>query len=241
MPGRRPGCCDGGLGNPGAGSSDQEGMPCYPYREAVSARLDGEPLGMPARDLEDHLGSCPACTDWAARAALATRRARLAPAPAVPDLTGAVLAALPRELPGAAAAARKRLVDTALRFALLAVGVAQAGIAWPVLVTGVGAMSAPAHMARETGAWNLGVAAAFLAVAAAPRLAAGALPFLVSFTALLVPVTLVDLGAGHVHADRAAAHLFLVAGVLLVAAGAFRDRRRRVRSVAAAVRQRVAA
>jgi predicted anti-sigma-YlaC factor YlaD len=110
-----------------------------------------------------------------------------------------------------------------------------------VLVTGAGAMSAPEHMAHETGAWNLAVAAAFLAVAAAPRLAAGALPFLVSFTALLVPVTLADLGAGHVHADRAAAHLFLVVGVLLVAAGAFRGRRRRVRTSAAAVRQRVAA
>src|SRR3712207_7027496 len=46
------------------------------------------------------------------------------------------------------------------------------------------AMSAPVHMAHETGAWNLGTAAAFLAVAAAPRLAAGALPFLGTFAGL---------------------------------------------------------
>ncbi len=203
-------------------------MPCHPYREAISARLDGEPLGMPARALEDHLGSCPACTDWAERAARATRRARLAPAPPVPDLTGAVLAALPRELPGAAAAARTRLVDTALRFVLLAIGVAQAGIAWPVLVTGAGAMSAPEHMAHETGAWNLAVAAALLAVAAAPRLAAGALTALGSLAVLLVPVTLADLGAGHVHLDRAVAHLLLLAGAVLVAAVAWRDSRRRL-------------
>lgn len=202
-------------------------MPCTPFREAISARLDGEPLGMPAGALERHLDSCPDCVAWSERAALATRRARLAPAPVVPDLTGAVLTALPRELPGAAAAARARLVDTGLRLALLAVGVAQAGIAWPVLVTGPGAMGAPTHMAHETGAWNLAVAAAFLAVAAAPRLAAGALPFLVSFTALLVPVTLADLGAGHVHADRALTHLLLVAGVVLVCAGAVRARRGR--------------
>ena len=44
------------------------------------------------------------------RPPLVTRRARLAAAPPVPDLTAAVLAALPRELPGAAAAARSRLV-----------------------------------------------------------------------------------------------------------------------------------
>ncbi|WP_324276409.1 hypothetical protein [Blastococcus brunescens] len=108
----------------------------------------------------------------------------------------------------------------------MAVGVAQAVLAWPVLTTGAGAMSAPVHMARETGAWNLALAAAFLAVAAGPRLAAGALPFLGSFAALLLPVTLVDLAAGHVHAERAVAHL-LLAGTVLVCSVAWRARRRR--------------
>src|SRR3954454_19626768 len=171
-------------------------MPCSPYREAISARLDGEALGVPSRELDQHLAACADCTAWTAAATLVTRRARLAPAPPVPDLTASVLGALPRELPGAAAAARARLVDTGLRLALLAVGVAQAGFAWPALAFGTGAMSAPVHMAHETGAWNLAVATAFVAVAAAPRLAAGALPFLGSFTALLVWVTLDDLAAG---------------------------------------------
>ena len=211
-------------------------MGCLSYRDAISARLDGEPLGMPVARLEDHLARCAACTQWARDAARVTRRARLAAAPPVPDLTTAVLTALPRELPGAAAAARARLVETALRLALLAVGVAQAGLAWPVLVSGAGAMSAPVHMAHETGAWNLAVAAAFLGVAAAPRLAAGALPFLGSFAALLVPVTVADLGAGHVQVDRAVAHLLLIIGVALVATVAWRGRRRRA---AAAVGTRV--
>jgi len=162
---------------------------------------------------------------------------RLAPAPVVPDLTARVLQALPRELPGTAAAARARLTETALRLALLAVGVAQAGIAWPVLAEG--SMSAPVHMAHETGAWNLALAAAFLAVAAAPRLAAGALPFLGTFTVLLTVVTVRDLGNGHVPAERAVAHLLLVAGVLLVAVMAWRSRRRR--AAAAPVRSRVVA
>jgi predicted anti-sigma-YlaC factor YlaD len=82
-------------------------------------------------------------------------------------------------------------------------------------------------MAHETGAWNLALAVAFLAVAAAPRLAAGALPFLGTFTALLVTVTLADLRAGHVPADRAAVHLLLIAGLALVATIAWRGRRRR--------------
>ena len=114
-----------------------------------------------------------------------TRRARLAPAPAVPDLTAAVLAALPARLPGGRGGPRARLVATALRLGLLAVGVAQIGLATPSLLDGAGAMSAPVHMAHETGAWNLGLAVAFLACAAAPRLAPGALPFLVTFTVVL--------------------------------------------------------
>jgi predicted anti-sigma-YlaC factor YlaD len=213
-------------------------MSCQPFREAISARLDAEPLGMPPSELDRHLAECPECSDWAADAAVVTRRARLAAAPPVPDLTAAVLAALPRELPGVGAAARARLVDSALRLALLAVGVAQAGLAWPALASGQAAMSAPVHMAHETGAWSLGLAAAFLAVAAAPQLAAGTLPFLGTFTALLIPVTLRDLAAGHVHADRAAVHLLLLVGLALVASVAWRGRRRRARALA---RQRVAA
>jgi predicted anti-sigma-YlaC factor YlaD len=212
-------------------------MPCPPFREAVSARLDGEPLGMPATELDEHLAACRGCASWASDAAVVTRRARLAPAPAVPDLTATVLAALPRELPGAAAAARARLADSALRLALAAVGVAQGALAWPVLTSGAGAMSAPVHMAHETGAWNLAVAAAFLAVAAGPRLAVGALPFLGTFTALLVPVTLTDLAAGRVTADRALVHVLLLAGFALVATVAWRDRRRR--RVGAVARLRV--
>src|SRR5688500_8867057 len=200
--------------------------PCSKIREALSARLDGESLGMPEGALDQHVSGCAACAGWAEAAAVVTRRARLAPAPQVPDLTSTVLAALPRELPGAAAAARSRLADTAVRLALLVVAAAQAGLAWPALASGAAAMSAPVHVTHETGAWNLGVAAAFLAVAAAPRLAAGALPFLATFAALLAPVTLADLAAGHVHADRAIAHVLLLAGVVPLATAAWRWRRR---------------
>jgi predicted anti-sigma-YlaC factor YlaD len=202
-------------------------MQCARFREAISARLDGEPLGMPAGDLDDHVTGCAGCRTWADDVAQITRRARLAPSPAIPDLTVAVLSALPRELPGAARAARAQVLGTALRVLLAAVAVAQAGLAWPALTSGAAAMSAPAHMARESGAWNLAVAAAFLAVAAAPRLAAGALPFLGTFVALLAPVTVADLAAGHVHAERAAAHLLLLAGTVVVAALAWRAMPRR--------------
>ena len=214
------------VGNQGPSADDQCSMAsCPTVREALSARLDGEPLGMPAEAFDLHLAACPACARWADDAATVTRRVRLAAAPQVPDLTAAVLTALPRELPGVGAVARTRLVDAAVRLALLAVAVAQAGLAWPALASGAASMSAPVHVTHETGAWNLAVAAAFLAVAAAPRLAAGGLPFLGTFAALLVPVTVADLAAWHVHTDRALAHLLLLTGVLLVATVAWRRRR----------------
>jgi predicted anti-sigma-YlaC factor YlaD len=202
-------------------------MQCTTYREAVSARLDGEPLGMPEADLDAHLAACPGCAAWADSAAVVTRRARLAPAPPVPDLTETVLAALPRELPRAA---RARVIGDFLRLALLAIGVAQGALFWPTMATGGGAMPAPMHMTHETDAWNLAVAAAFLAVAAAPRLAAGALAFLGSFAVLLTVVTADDLAAGRVPVERAIGHLLLLVGVLLVAVLAWRGRRRRAAS-----------
>ncbi|RBY86978.1 zf-HC2 domain-containing protein [Blastococcus sp. TF02A-26] len=208
-------------------------MQCPAFREAASARLDGESPAVPGAELDAHLAACPACAAWVADAATVTRRARLAPAPPVPDLTVAVLTSLPRRLPGGAAAARARLVTSVLRLALLAVGAAQALLAWPALVTGTAAMSAPVHMAHETGAWNLAAGTAFLAVAVAPRLAAGALPFLGTFAVLLTLLTARDLGAGHVHADRAVTHLLLLGGVALVAATAWRGRRRTARAVSA--------
>jgi predicted anti-sigma-YlaC factor YlaD len=211
-------------------------MQCARFREAASARLDGEPLGMPARELDDHLAGCPGCTGWADDAARVTRRARLAASAAIPDLTASVLAALPRELPGTRTAARTHLAGAALRVALVAVALAQAGLALPALMGGAGAMSAPVHMAHESGAWNLAVAAAFLAVAAGPRLAAGALPFLGSLAAFLVPVTIADLIAGSVPAERAAAHLLLLAGTAIVAAVAWHGAHHRGTRFAAARR-----
>jgi predicted anti-sigma-YlaC factor YlaD len=212
-------------------------MQCTSAREAISARLDGEPLGIPARELEAHLAACHQCAAWAESAALVTRRVRRNPGPRVPDLTAAVLAALPRQPPPDAF--RARAVTEVLRVTLFAVGLAQAVLGWPTLAFGGGAMPAPMHMTHETGAWNLAAAAAFLAVAAAPRLAAGALPFLGTFAALLTVLTAGDLVAGLVPVDRAVGHLLLLAGVVLVAVMAWRGRRRR--TAAAVARDRVVA
>ncbi|MEU2348387.1 zf-HC2 domain-containing protein [Modestobacter sp. NPDC049651] len=199
-------------------------MRCAACREAVSAGLDGESPGVPQQWVDEHLAGCAACRGWAEAAAEVTRRARLTPVDvAVPDVTAAVLA----RLPGARVHGPRRWVDIALRVALLAAGIGQLAVGLPALDGGgahAGHMAMPVHLSHETGAWNLALAACFLGVAALPRLAAGALPFLLSFAALLGWVTFGDLRAGHVPADRAVAHLLLFAGAVLVSVLAWRGR-----------------
>ena len=198
---------------------DYASVTCTACREAVSATLDDESPGMPQRWVDEHLAGCAACRGWAEAAAEVTRRARLVAAPPVPDVTAAVLSRLPQT------PTRRRRgpwLDAALRLALLAVGAGQLAVSLPAFSGGD--MAAPVHLAHETGAWNLGLAACFLGVAVLPRLAAGALPFLLSFTAVLSWVTLRDLGEGHVHAGRAVGHLLLIGGAVLVSLLALRNR-----------------
>lgn len=176
---------------------------------------------MPAARLDEHLAGCVGCRQWQDAAAEVTRRARLVPAPPVPDVAAAVLAALP----AVARPRRRHRLDGGLRIALLVVGAGQLAVAVPTLTGSAPAGTATSvHLVHETAAWNLGLAACFLVVAALPRLAAGSLPFLLPFTAVLGWVTVQDLGAGHVHAGRAGVHLLLVAGVLLVSLLAVRGR-----------------
>ncbi|GGS50092.1 hypothetical protein [Actinokineospora fastidiosa] len=70
-------------------------MDCETCREAVSARLDGEtePPGADA-----HLAECAVCREWAAEAVTLTRLLRVREVLPTPDLTTAVLAALPPEI-----------------------------------------------------------------------------------------------------------------------------------------------
>ncbi|WP_299952651.1 hypothetical protein [uncultured Modestobacter sp.] len=197
---------------------------CGPYREAISARLDGESLGLAEAMLTRHLAACSHCTRWEEQAQQVTRRTRLAVAEAIPDVTHGVLLALRDAHAPTARRIGAGLGELALRLVLLAVGVGQGALALPALSAATGVMGAPTHVAHETGAWSLAVAVSFLAVAAAPRLAAGALPFLAAFALLLSVLTVSDLLAGMVHIERAAGHLLVLAGVATVGVLAWRGR-----------------
>jgi predicted anti-sigma-YlaC factor YlaD len=150
-----------------------------------------------------------------------TRLARVAPAAAIPDLGAQILAA-------AGWARPRRYAVGAARVALVLLGLAQVALAAPALALGADGLHAPLHAAHESGAWNLALAVAFLAAAVRPRYAAGLLPLLGAFVAVLVVVGLPDLAAGAVPLARLAGHLPAVAALLLVAVLARAARRPRV-------------
>jgi len=182
---------------------------CDRFREAASARLDGESAGVPATSLDQHSATCPDCARWLADATRLTRQVRLSTVD-MPDLSARILAdvVLPTRR-----VLRRRLV---LRAALALVAVTQLAIALPSLVgVGVGMPMSP-HLAHESAAFDIAVGVAFLAAALAPRRAAGLVPLLATFVLVLAVLSVHDLIDGEVTTARELTHLATVFGLVLL-------------------------
>ncbi len=108
---------------------------------------------------------------------------------------------------------RRRFV---LRLLLVGVGIAQLAIALPALLGDSIGMVMSEHGAHEAAAWNLALAAAFVAAAVAPRRAAGLVPLLGTFIVVLAALTIHDVAAGAVGIDRVLTHLAAVLGLVLL-------------------------
>jgi predicted anti-sigma-YlaC factor YlaD len=186
-------------------------MRCDRFREAASARLDGEPIGMSSSALDHHLATCANCAAWAADATRLTRLARLGAAEQ-PDLADHILdsAVLP-----AARVLRRR---TWLRLALAVTGLVQIGISLPSMFGDSIGMAMSVHATHEAAAWNCAMGIALLATAIRPRRAAGVLAVLGTFVAVLGLLSIRDLAGGVVTVGRLSTHLGAVAGLLFVAA-----------------------
>ncbi|GLW93362.1 zf-HC2 domain-containing protein [Actinokineospora globicatena] len=193
-------------------------MDCDTCRAALSARLDGEAEPAPAAETDAHLEQCPACAEWRARAEVLTRSIRVRPAEAVPDLVDAVLAATPTP----------RAVAIGPRAALAVVALLQLGLALSQLLTGASGGHSDhgmtGHLFNEGAAWNLALGVGLLVAAGQAHRAAGLLPTLTGFVAVLVGFSVRDLITGSASAERVVSHLPVVVGLalLFVVARAFR-------------------
>lgn len=187
-------------------------MDCTHAREAISALLDGEPVGADRSLVEQHLAGCAACRAWREEAHALTRRTRLAaagehPAPN-PELLDAALA----EWDGRT----HRAAIAMARGGLVLIAVAQAAFALRNLLLGSD-HGAPIHVAHEMGSFELALAAGFLVAAWFPSRARGMIPLVGCVALLLVGTATLDLVEGHTVLADEAPHLLAVAGWLLLA------------------------
>ncbi len=182
---------------------------CERFREAVSARLDDEPLGMSPVGLDAHLAWCSDCARWAETAARVTRLSRLDVRP-VPDLSEAITEDI--VLPARRVMRRRRR----LQYGLLAAGLAQVVIAIPAVVGDSIGMQMSMHAAHEAAAWNLAIGAAFVAAALVPRRAAGLIPLLGTFLVVLGALSVRDLVQNAVNGERLATHAAALVGLVLL-------------------------
>jgi predicted anti-sigma-YlaC factor YlaD len=181
-------------------------MNCNTARNAISARLDGEDLGTDPAALDEHLQRCPACRAFARDAAAMHRDARMSRAPAVPDLTAPILAAIGAE--ARAHAGHER----ALRVTLAIVGLVQLVAAVPALVLGDDP-GLPVHAARHVGSFDLALAVGFLFAAWRPSRLPGLLPVVTALVACLVGTSVLDLLGGRTAALSETQHVLAVVGV----------------------------
>ncbi|GAA5179811.1 zf-HC2 domain-containing protein [Rugosimonospora acidiphila] len=192
-------------------------MECGRWREALSARLDGEEDPDQAALVDAHLAECADCRRWLDDAATVTRLARLGPVPPVPGVPDSVLDAAPR---------RRRIGWAAvLRMALGAIGAGQIllGVAQIAGSTMAGAMPASEmegasvdHLVHESAAWNLAVGAGFLFIAWRRSRPSGVVPTLTAFVGVLTLMSLGDLIDGTVAPSRLASHALLLIGYAIV-------------------------
>ncbi|HLL65257.1 MAG TPA: zf-HC2 domain-containing protein [Micromonosporaceae bacterium] len=210
-------------------------MQCDDVREALSARIDGEPAGVPPDRLDAHLAGCGGCRSWLVGAEQVTRLSRLRSLQ-VPDLTAGIVAAVtadadarraaegPARRPGEhevvprtdrpASAARdgRRQV---LRLAVAAVAVAQLLLVVPTLLSSLG-LALPAHTRHELAIFDTALAAGLLLAAWRPALARAYLPIVWIVAGGLATTALVDMVHGTTTLAEETGHLIAVVQAALL-------------------------
>jgi predicted anti-sigma-YlaC factor YlaD len=207
---------------------------CERYREALSARLDGEDEPIEPALVDAHLAGCAGCRQWEREAIAVTRLVRLRPMVSTPPSVESLMAGFsttPTDrtsgrrfglaaLRGVFGAAGKRRLVMALRVLLGLFGAAQfvLGIAQAATAASTEHLHGSGHVFHESAAWNVAIGAGFAWIATRRATPAGALPMLTAFVALLALLSASDLLNGTVETTRLISHGFVLAGYGIVVA-----------------------
>lgn len=176
---------------------------CSMVRGAASAHLDGEVGLVDADGVAAHAAVCDACDTHVAAIATLDRSLRLAPAPAVPDLSDAITAAV--DLGGDRQRERQRRGVVALT------GMVMVALSLPGLL-GVTVL----HAQREVAMLELAIGLAVVLMAWRPRwLAAGLFPVVATTSVLVVATAAMDVSRGLTTPLAELAHLPIVVAAVL--------------------------
>jgi predicted anti-sigma-YlaC factor YlaD len=190
-------------------------MTCFQIHQAISARLDGEDPGLDESVLYAHLAGCADCRAFAHEAEGLHRSVRLAPAPAIPDLTPSILTAIGEEERRSGRDTQIGDSQIALRWILLAIGLAQIVVAVPALVFGADA-GLPVHAARHIGSFDVAIGVGFLYAAWKPSRIPGLLPIVAALVACLMVSSFLDVVSGNTKALGEVQHVLDLAGLVVV-------------------------
>ena len=187
-------------------ASDCQHVDCQPFRDALSARLDGELSALELMSLDAHLATCPDCRAHEGALDVLHRRLRVRIADPVPDLSARIVAKAHPPQPG-----RGEWV----RWALLTVALIELVLAVPALLLGDDA-GASTHVARHLGSLTVAMAVGLAYVAWRPVRAYGLLPVAVALAAAMVTTALIDISDGNVRAVTESSHVLQIAGLWLL-------------------------
>lgn len=163
---------------------------CDRIREALSARLDGEEVGLTPGAIEEHLAGCAECERWLGKAQDVTRAVRVQ-AVEVPDLTGPILAAVRADTHAGARAERDKR-RRLMRLALALTAGLQLALAIPMLL-GLGDI---AHDTREAASFDIALAVGFALAAWRPDRARAFVPVAFVLAACLTLTSAFDIMQG---------------------------------------------
>ncbi len=179
---------------------------CADVRAACSAHLDGEESPIAAAAVDLHLAACADCRAWIESAGELHGRVRLAPAPVVPDVSDAVLAAVGGRRPRARLAPTPFTpADRGLRLALALIALVQIGVALPALVLGEDA-GLPAHTARHLGSFAVALGIGYLVAAWRPSRVPGLFAVAAAVVVCLLVSSALDVVSGSATAASEVAH-----------------------------------
>jgi predicted anti-sigma-YlaC factor YlaD len=182
-------------------------MECERWRDAVSARLDGEDPGVDPTLLDAHLARCAGCRAFAAESSAARTRQRVGEAAPMPDLS--------RRVRKAVAVSDRAGRWGVARGLLFVVAVQIVAFSLPALILG-DEQDTGAHAARHLGAFTAAYGVGLLVVAIRPARARAMLPVAVVLAGALVITAGIDLANGHIPLVGEAQHIPELLSVLLV-------------------------